>query len=224
MEGLPHLSGQEPGDSRELALFAEEPQRRIRGDIQIGFLEGVRHFEYDAYSKRLKKPKATYFYLNKLIESLDAAPLEGHRFENGTYFFTEGEDTISLEQLVGMIMKNIKKFGSAQANSDIKDAVLTVPAHWGFKARMALVNAAYIADLSALGVVNENSAAAIHFAITRNDTDPVNIGFFNLGSHNLQISMVQFFGTLDESKGKNIESLRVLSHVSLSGVGGLALD
>ncbi len=51
-------------------------------------------------------------------------------------------------------MKNIKKFSSAQANSDIKDAVLTVPAHWGFKSRMALVNAAYIADLSALGVVN----------------------------------------------------------------------
>ena len=88
-------------------------------------------------------------------------------------------------------MKNIKKYGSAQAGSDIKDAVLTVPAHWGFKSRMALVNSAYIADLSPLGVVNENSAAAIHFAITRNDSDPVNIGFFNLGSYNLQISIVK---------------------------------
>lgn len=88
-------------------------------------------------------------------------------------------------------MKNIKKFASAQAGSDIKDAVLTVPAHWGFKARIALVNAAYLADLSALGLLNENSAAAIHFAITRNDSEPVNIGFFNMGSHNLQISIVQ---------------------------------
>lgn len=35
---------------------------------------------------------------------------------------------------------------------------------------------------------------------------------------------MQFFGTLDEAKGKNIESLRVLSHVSVSGLGGLALD
>jgi len=91
-----------------------------------------------------------------------------------------------------MILKNIKKFGSAQAGSDIRDAVLTVPAHWGFKARMALVNAASIADLSVLGILNENSAAAIHFAITRNDSEAINIGFFNLGSHNLQISIVSF--------------------------------
>lgn len=56
----------------------------------------MRHFEYDAYSKRLKKPKSTYFYLNELIESLDNTPLAGYRFENGTYFFTEGEDTLSL--------------------------------------------------------------------------------------------------------------------------------
>jgi len=56
--------------------------------------------------------------------------------------------------MVGMILKNIKKYSSAQAGSDIKDAVLTVPAHWGFKARLALVNAAAIADLNALGLIN----------------------------------------------------------------------
>ena len=173
--------------------------------IKIAFLDGIRHFEYDAFTKRQKKPKASYFYLNKLIESLDSqTPLTGYHFENGTYYFNEGYDTISLEQLVGMILKNVKKYSSAQAGSDIKDAVLTVPAHWGFKARLALVNAAAIADLNALSLINENSAAAIHFAITRNDSDPVNIGFFNLGSDVLQISIVQFFGTFDPVREKNI--------------------
>lgn len=99
-----------------------------------------------------------------------------------------------------MILKNIKKYGSAQAGSDIKDAVLTVPAHWGFRARMSLVNAAAIGDLNVLGLINENTAAAVHFAITRNDSDPVNIGFFNLGSDMLQISIVQFYGTFDPVK------------------------
>lgn len=103
-----------------------------------------------------------------------------------------------------MILKNIKKYSSAQANSDIKDAVFTVPAHWGFRSRLALVNAAAIADLNALGLINENSAAAVHFAITRNDSEPVNIGFFNLGSNILQISIVQFFGAFDTAREKNI--------------------
>ena len=175
--------------------------------------------------KRLRKPKVSYFYLNKLIESLDnEKPVEGFHFENGTYYFKEGDDLISLEQMVGMILKNIKKYSSLQAGSDIKDSVITVPAHWGFKAKFSLINAASIADLSVLGLINENSAAAVHFAITRNDTDPVNIGFFNLGSHNLQISIVQFFGTKDEVRDKNIESMRVLSHVSVPDVGGLKVD
>lgn len=77
---------------------------------------------------------------------------------------------ISLEQMVAMILKNIKKYSSEQAGSDIKDTVMTVPAHWGFKAKYALINAAFLADLSVLGLLNENSAAAIHFAITRNDS------------------------------------------------------
>lgn len=123
--------------------------------MQISFLDGIRHFEYDAFIKSQKKPKSSYFYLNKLIESLDQEkPLSGYNFENDTYVFTIGEDSITLQQMVGMIMKNIKKYASAQAGSDIKDAVLTVPAHWGFKARMALINSAYLADMSILGLIN----------------------------------------------------------------------
>lgn len=91
-----------------------------------------------------------------------------------------------------MIFRNIKEHASKQAGTDIRDVVLTVPSHWGFKAKMSLVNSAYLADLSVLGLINENSAAAIQFAITRNDTDPFNVMFFNLGSHNLQISIVKF--------------------------------
>lgn len=69
-----------------------------------------------------------------------------------------------------MILKSVKLQASQQAGSDIKDAVLAVPPNWGWKSKMALINAAHIADLSILGLINENSAAAINFAITRNDS------------------------------------------------------
>ena len=52
-------------------------------------MDGIRHFEYDAFIKHQKKPKFAYFYLNKLIESLDnEKPLDGYDFEDGTYWFT----------------------------------------------------------------------------------------------------------------------------------------
>ena len=123
-----------------------------------------------------------------------------------------------------MILKSIKLHASLQANSQIKDTVLAIPANWGWKAKTALINAAAIAELYVLGLINQNSAAAINFAITRNDTQPINIAFFNLGSHNLQFSVMQFFGTLDQAKGKNIQSLKVLSHLVVEDVGGLQVD
>jgi molecular chaperone DnaK (HSP70) len=53
-----------------------------------------------------------------------------------------------------MIIKNIKILASQQAESDIKDCVFSIPPNWGWKAKMALINAANIADLSVLGLVN----------------------------------------------------------------------
>ena len=52
---------------------------------------------------------------------------------------------MTLEQVIAMILKNIKNYASIQAGTDIKDVVLAVPANWGFKAKMSLVNSAYLA-------------------------------------------------------------------------------
>ncbi len=44
-----------------------------------------------------------------------------------------------------MILRDLKKHASLQAGSDIKDCVIAIPANWGPKARMSLINAASIA-------------------------------------------------------------------------------
>ena len=94
----------------------------------------------------MKKPQLSYFYLNRLIKSLDDdEPLPGYQFQGDTYTFEEGDQSMELEQVVAMILKNIKTHASQQAGTDIKDAVLAVPSNWGFKAKMSLVNAAYLA-------------------------------------------------------------------------------
>ena len=59
-----------------------------------------------------------------------------------------------MEQVVGMILKIIKLHARKLAGSDLKDAVLAIPPSWGWRSKMALINAAYIADLSILGLIN----------------------------------------------------------------------
>jgi len=53
-----------------------------------------------------------------------------------------------------MILKNIKLHAGNQAGSNIKDCVLSIPPSWGWKSKIALINAAYIADLHVLGLIN----------------------------------------------------------------------
>jgi hypoxia up-regulated 1 len=137
--------------------------------------------------------------MNKLIASLDRREfINDKRFNGETYVFGSGESEMNLEQVVGMILKHIKKLASGQANSEIRDIVLTVPSSWGYSAKMCLVNAAHIAGFSVLGLINENSAAAIQLAISRNDSEATNLMLFNYGSYNLQISVISVFGEFNE--------------------------
>lgn len=123
-----------------------------------------------------------------------------------------------------MILKNIKEHASKQAGTEIRDCVLTVPPDWGLAARTALINAAYIADLAILSVMNDNTAAALNYAMARNDNESINVMIYNLGSHKLQVSIIRFFGYNNTESNKTIESIDVLAHTTGTEFGGYEMD
>lgn len=68
--------------------------------------------------------------------------------------------------------------------------MITVPNYWTLDQRILLTNALTIADLYPLSIINENTAAAIQYAMNRNDTNTHRAAFYNLGAHSLQFSIV----------------------------------
>lgn len=48
--------------------------------------------------------------------------------------------------------------------------------------------------------------------------------FFNLGSHNLQISVMKMFGHFDENKNKTVQGVQALGHFVKEDIGGLKID
>jgi molecular chaperone DnaK (HSP70) len=66
-----------------------------------------------------------------------------------------------------------------------KDAVITVPASWSIHQRNSLVQAAKIAGLDVLGLMKENSAAALYYALERQDNTTHRVLFFNMGSFHI---------------------------------------
>ncbi len=86
---------------------------------------------------------------------------------------------LTVEEIVGMILRRAKKLAEKQSGNkvinvditfDFQDCVITIPNDWNQNQMRALIDAAKIAALNPLGLINENSAAAIFYAIDRKIT------------------------------------------------------
>ena len=71
--------------------------------------------------------------------------------------------------------------------------MLIVPSFWSLQQRKFLAEAAALADLYVINLINENTAAALNYALSQRATnDTENILFYNLGANSLQMTLAQF--------------------------------
>lgn len=68
------------------------------------------------------------------------------------------------------IFQHAKQITDAQAGEPVVDTVITVPAWFGVAQRQAVIDAASLAGLNVLGLMNSHSAAALQFGIERDFT------------------------------------------------------
>lgn len=109
----------------------------------------------------------------------------------------------------------------------ISDCVLTVPSFFTQNERRALLDAAELADLNVLSLIDENTAAGLHFGIDRIDDEPQNFLFYNMGASALQVSIIQYHSYEKKekyAKGRKVGSFQVLGKAWDASLGGLAFD
>ncbi len=126
-------------------------------------------------------------YYDEFIYELDP--------ERGTFMFnitnfslgkSNEEITLSIEEITAMILKLGKLNAEKQGKIEIKDCVITVPAHWDYDRRISLLASVYIAGLNPLSFIHENSAAALYYAIERLDENKTHtVLIYNIGAYNL---------------------------------------
>jgi hypoxia up-regulated 1 len=100
-----------------------------------------------------------------------------------------------------------------------------VPAAWNLNQRSALKQAARIAGLETLAIINENSAAALYYSLERIDNTTHTVIFYNVGSYNLQVTLAEYLA-VNATSGpkKQVESVKILADVSVPNQGGNAYD
>jgi molecular chaperone DnaK len=94
-------------------------------------------------------------------------------------------------QLSALILKKLQQDGSAQVG-EIRDAVISVPAHFDEIRRKATMDAGTAAGFNVIGIVNEPVAAALCYATTRDVSGRVLV--YDLGGGTFDVTLMDVKG------------------------------
>lgn len=127
------------------------------------------------------------------------------------------ERSFTATQVTAMFLTKLREITEKWCQAKVADAVISVPSYFSDVHRQALLDAAKIAGMSVLRLMNEHTATALSYGIYRsNDFDPekpMTVAFCSMGHSIFSVSIVQFV------RG----SLKVLCEKS-DKVGGRDMD
>jgi len=229
-----------PGRSFEIVL--NEASKR-KSETILSIFEGERQYGKNAFGMYTRKPKSTFMRLRDLIgRSADHPALRnlekhgylydvvvGDDFDGFKLKFdpqTEGadRDLFRVEELIAMILQYAKRIAEDYSETNVKDAVITVPSYFGQFEREALLDAAEIAGLNVLTLVDENAAASLQHGVYKefpNTTSTYLV--YNMGAASTQVAIVDFWGK-PMKKAKNLTQLAVRSKAWDETLGGSEFD
>ena len=95
------------------------------------------------------------------------------------------------EELSAFLLGKIKRDAEAFLGEPVKDAVVTVPAYFDDNQRSATKDAAAIAGLNVLRLVNEPTAASLAYGLDRLSQD-LRIAVIDLGGGTLDVTVMEF--------------------------------
>ncbi|KAI6285529.1 Heat shock protein hsp88, variant 2 [Pyricularia oryzae] len=107
------------------------------------------------------------------------------------------KEKFTATQLVAMYLAKIKQTTATETKLAVSDLVMSVPAWFTDVQRRALIDAAEIAGLKLLRLINDTTAAALGYGITKLDLPsaeekPRRVAFVDVGYSDYAVSIVEF--------------------------------
>lgn len=105
-------------------------------------------------------------------------------------FDSDGGDKFSAEEISAMILKRIKEDCETELGETITRAVITVPAYFSDPQRQATKDAGKLAGLDVMEVINEPTAAALAYGITKLGTQQ-RVMVYDLGGGTCDVTIIE---------------------------------
>ncbi|OUM58710.1 hypothetical protein PIROE2DRAFT_52367 [Piromyces sp. E2] len=225
-----------PGVPLDLVLNRES-KRKTPSNICIR--DGVRLYGNEANNLATRFPKFTFPSLKNLL---------GHKFEDeecevyrktfyndmikdeerGTVAFKYKDETYTVEELVSYQLAQAKEMADHMAGENVRDAVITVPRFFNHFERKAIIDAAELAGIRVISLLNEDTASALNFAMTRVfEEAPQHHIFFDMGAGSTVATLISFQSVPEDEtkkKPKMVPQIEVKATGFDRSLGGHSFD
>jgi molecular chaperone DnaK len=104
-------------------------------------------------------------------------------------------------QISAMILQSLKKSAEDYLGSEVKQAVITVPAYFNDSQRQATKDAGRIAGLDVLRIINEPTAASLAYGLHKKKNEKIAV--FDLGGGTFDISILELGDGVFEVRSTN---------------------
>ena len=130
----------------------------------------------------------------------------------------------SVEELIAMQFSYVKGLAESFAQENVRDVVVTVPPFYSQFERDAIVDAIEVSGLKTLALVNDGTAVAINYAMTRSfNAVPEYHIIYDAGASSIRVTVVGFSSVEDKKEGTGTQ-ISVMGVGWDRDVGGLELD
>lgn len=106
-------------------------------------------------------------------------------------FLAENDKEYTPEEISALIIRRLKEDAETALDSEIRDAVITVPAYFNDAQRKATQDAGKIAGLNVLRVVNEPTAAALAYGLDKAEEQTIMVYDLGGGTFDVTIMRIQ---------------------------------
>ncbi|KAG6768993.1 hypothetical protein POTOM_024608 [Populus tomentosa] len=186
----------------------------------VAFQSGTRLLGEEAAGITARYPDKVYSHLRDMLgktydqvkEFLDAMylPFDVVEDSRGAVAFRIEDESgnvglYSVEELLGMILGFAGDLAEFHSKVVVKDMVVSVPAYFGQAERRALVQAAQLAGINVLALINEHSGAALQYGIDKDFSNGSRyVVFYDMGASSTYAALVYFSAYNAKGFGKTL--------------------
>ncbi|KAI0063322.1 actin-like ATPase domain-containing protein [Artomyces pyxidatus] len=200
-------------------LLNKDSKRKIQSSV--AWKDTERLFGQDAFNLATRFPQSSFNSLKYLLGAPANADVVSYyttistttlvattRFTAGIH--KGGRYTQDIEELVAMQLAYVRHLAEDVAQEPVRDVVITVPPYYSQFERDAVADAVEIAGMRLITLINDGTAVAVNYAMTRTFPEPERHIVFDVGASSTRATVVTF-----SSSGKKQDATQIV----VNGIG-----